>query len=165
MAAYILADEGYDVWMLNCRGNEFSRNHTYLNPDVDRKVFWNFSWHEMGMRDLPETINYVLDKTGQRGVYYVAHSQGATVLYVTLSELPHYNQKIIAYVNLAPIVFMSHLRSVYIRAAASLVKTGASVSLPFIRIFIYIKRVYCTEIFVELGPLYSLNLFSTVSIL
>ena len=33
--AFILANKGYDVFLLNNRGNFKSRNHTYLNPDKD----------------------------------------------------------------------------------------------------------------------------------
>ena len=38
--AYLLADKGFDVWMGNVRGNDYSRRHVSLSPD-DVK-FWEF---------------------------------------------------------------------------------------------------------------------------
>ncbi|KAF2885927.1 hypothetical protein ILUMI_20246 [Ignelater luminosus] len=39
---FILADRGYDVWLANYRGSRFSRRHIKLNPDVDKKEFWDW---------------------------------------------------------------------------------------------------------------------------
>ncbi|KAL0110383.1 hypothetical protein PUN28_013789 [Cardiocondyla obscurior] len=38
--AFILADEGYDVWLGNARGNMYSRKH-YL-PDIKKELYWDF---------------------------------------------------------------------------------------------------------------------------
>lgn len=108
--AYILADEGYDVWMGNVRGNIYSRNHTSFNPDTD-EGFWLFSWHQIGVIDLPTIIDYVLEQTGAESLYYSGHSQGTTAFYVMTASLPEYNDKIKAHVSLAPIGFMNHMTS------------------------------------------------------
>ena len=38
--AYLLADKGFDVWMGNVRGNDYSRRHVSLSPDELK--FWKF---------------------------------------------------------------------------------------------------------------------------
>ncbi|VEN51142.1 unnamed protein product [Callosobruchus maculatus] len=111
---YILADEGYDVWLGNFRGNRYSRNHTKLNPNWGAK-FWKFDWHEQGIIDLPTMIDYVLKQTGVDAVYYAGHSQGTTSFYVMTSLRPAYNEKIKVHVSLAPIAFMNHMTSPLLR--------------------------------------------------
>lgn len=61
--AYQLADSGdYDVWLLNVRGNAFSREHSFLDADSAPK-FWDFSFEEFGEIDVPAAISYILDLT------------------------------------------------------------------------------------------------------
>lgn len=91
-AAYKFADAGYDVWIGNARGNTYSRHHITMDPNDPK--FWDFSWHEIGVYDIPATIDYILQQTNQTKLSYVGHSQGVTAFYVTLAELPEYNDKI-----------------------------------------------------------------------
>ncbi|KDR16428.1 Lipase 3 [Zootermopsis nevadensis] len=114
--AYLLADQGYDVWLGNSRGNTYSRKHVSLNPSKDK--FWDFSWHEMGVSDLPAVIDYIIDKTGSEQIFYAGHSMGTTMFYVLASERPEYNSKIRAHFSLAPVAFMSHLKSPLIQLAS-----------------------------------------------
>ena len=38
-SAFKLVDEGFDVWVLNTRGNTYSKNHSKLHPND--KEFWD----------------------------------------------------------------------------------------------------------------------------
>ncbi|XP_058794705.1 lipase 3-like [Phymastichus coffea] len=107
--AFLLADAGYDVWMGNARGNIYSRKHKKLT-DRDSQ-YWSFSWHEMGVHDLPAVISHILKISEQQKLYYIGHSQGSTSFFVMLSEHPEYNDKIHAMFSLAPVAYCSHMRS------------------------------------------------------
>ncbi|KAJ8972995.1 hypothetical protein NQ317_002275 [Molorchus minor] len=90
--ALALADEGYDVWLGNNRGNMWSRKHTTLDPD-NQMEFWDFSFHEMGFFDTPAIIDYILNITGSEQISYIGHSEGTTQLFVMASMKPEYNSK------------------------------------------------------------------------
>ena len=62
---FLLSDEGYDVWMANFRGNVYSRNHTTLNPNNIIGPFWEFSWWESGLYDIPAMFDFVKKHTEQ----------------------------------------------------------------------------------------------------
>lgn len=115
--AYQLSRGGYDVWLGNARGNKHSRRHTHLRP-LDSK-FWDFTWHEIGLYDLPAMIDYAFEKSGSTTLKYIGHSQGTTSFFVMASERPEYNEKISLMVALSPVAFMSHVRSPIIRLLAS----------------------------------------------
>ncbi|KAI5631600.1 alpha/beta-hydrolase lipase region domain-containing protein [Phthorimaea operculella] len=112
--AFYLARRGYDVWIGNARGNRFSRRNLYISP-ADQPQFFNFSWHEIGIYDLPATIDYILELTGETVLNFVGHSQGTTTFYVLCSLLSEYNKKIKVHISLTPIAFLSHLFSPVIR--------------------------------------------------
>ncbi|KAM6186766.1 lysosomal acid lipase/cholesteryl ester hydrolase [Rhynchocyon petersi] len=98
---FILADRGYDVWLGNSRGNTWSRKHKTLS---DSQVeFWAFSFDEMAYYDLPSSINYILNKTGQKQLYYVGHSQGTTIAFAAFSMFPELAKRIKLFFALAPV--------------------------------------------------------------
>lgn len=118
VAAYMLVDDGYDVWMANVRGNRYSRKHVKYDPDKDGKKFWDFSWNEIGLEDVPSMIDYVRDYVKQEKIFYIGHSQGTTVFFVLCSEKPEFNNKIKAQFSLAPIGKMKHMTSPLMRTIA-----------------------------------------------
>ncbi|KAH8401056.1 hypothetical protein KR009_002766, partial [Drosophila setifemur] len=106
----------FDVWMANARGTTHSRGHRSL-PTTDAR-FWQFSWHEIGVYDLPAIVDYVLARTGQQQLHYVGHSQGTTVLLVLLSQRPEYNARFVNAALMAPVAFLKHLSSPPLRLLA-----------------------------------------------
>ncbi|ENN77486.1 hypothetical protein YQE_06014, partial [Dendroctonus ponderosae] len=118
--AFYMSDRGYDVWLFNARGTELSRKHKTLNPNRDRKKFWNFSWNEIALFDLPATIDYIVRKTGADKLFYVGHSQGTTSCLIMLSEVPEINDRISAAALLAPAVFLNLTKSPILTAASKL---------------------------------------------
>ncbi|RZF40918.1 hypothetical protein LSTR_LSTR011002 [Laodelphax striatellus] len=102
---FFLLKNGFDVWLLNSRGN------IYGGLDKKPGDFWDFSIQEMGEYDLPAYIDYILDYTKQDKLYYVGFSMGTSIAYVLLSMKPDYNEKIVRMVNMAPVVFIDHSES------------------------------------------------------
>ncbi|XP_046748809.1 lipase 3-like [Diprion similis] len=107
--AYILVDRGYDVWLGNARGNTYSRAHASLS--ISDSKFWNFTWHEMGIYDLPAIIEYITEYKKEKNILYVGHSMGTTMFYVMASERPDVARKVKAMFSLAPVAFLNHVKS------------------------------------------------------
>lgn len=104
--AYLLSENGYDVWLGNARGNDHGLKHKTLKSDS--KEFWNFSWHEIGFYDVPAMFDLMLKLTNASRGFYFGHSQGGTSYAVMASLRPEFNRKIIQGHLLAPAVFMKH---------------------------------------------------------
>lgn len=99
------------MWLANVRGTTYSRNHTNLDPDEPE--FWKFSFHEMGIFDIPAVIDYILARTHQKQLIYVGHSQGVASIFITLSELPEYNEKIVMVHAMTPPIIFKYNTPIY----------------------------------------------------
>ncbi|KAF9184195.1 cholesterol esterase [Haplosporangium sp. Z 767] len=98
--AFILAEAGYDVWLGNARGNKYSLKHMFLKPH--EKKFWEFSMDELALFDMPDTVNYILNRTGAPSLVYIGFSQGTAQAFASLSINPDLNSKISLFIALAP---------------------------------------------------------------
>ncbi|XP_025265045.1 lipase 3-like isoform X2 [Camponotus floridanus] len=107
--AYLLADQGYDVWLGNFRGNTYSKAHIFLSPL--NSTFWNFSFHEMGIYDLPAMITFITNMRSQPLHTYIGHSMGTTSFFIMASERSKIAQMVQMMVGLAPAVLVNHLQS------------------------------------------------------
>ncbi|CAH0556007.1 unnamed protein product [Brassicogethes aeneus] len=107
--AIYYAKKGYDVWLANRRGTEYSSHIKYSRND---KEFWNFSFHEMGTMDVPTIIEKVADVSKQPGnIIYIGHSMGTTASFVYCSlNITHCAKNLKTIISLAPVANFNHMK-------------------------------------------------------
>ncbi|XP_034261163.1 lipase member M-like [Pantherophis guttatus] len=108
---FILADAGFDVWLANNRGSRWCKQHQ--NFSYKEEEFWNFSFHEMAMEDLPAIIYFILAKTRQKQLFYVGYSQGSTLGFIAFSAMPALAEKIKIFFAFGPIYLVNHITPWY----------------------------------------------------
>lgn len=109
--AFVLANNNFDVWLSNSRGNKYCRIHEKY--DIKSFEFWQFSFNELGLYDIPAVIKYIrkVNKSGQKIIYF-GHSQGTSLMFSSLvQKLDFYQQNIKLFVALAPVARLSNLAS------------------------------------------------------
>ncbi|XP_018373905.1 PREDICTED: lipase 3-like isoform X1 [Trachymyrmex cornetzi] len=107
--AFILANHGYDVWLGNFRGNTHSKAHVSLSPSNSK--FWNYSFHELGIYDVPAMILYITKMTSQLLHAYIGHSLGSTASYVMATERPEITRMVRIIISLAPAAVLKRVTS------------------------------------------------------
>lgn len=75
--AFTLSNLGYDVWLTNFRGNQYSRKHLkYQKSDPE---YWNFTVDSLVNYDYKAYVNYILNYTKKHKYTFIGHSLGSTV--------------------------------------------------------------------------------------
>ena len=106
--AFVLAREGYDVWLGNNRGSYYSQGHMSLT--TEDRAYWDYYQAELGTIDVPTFIDFILDKTGNENLSYVGHSQGTTQMFLGAALKPDYfKEKVNLFVALAPVASTAHI--------------------------------------------------------
>lgn len=76
---FVLAEEGYDVWVGNNRGTVYSDTNSHM-PN-----YWEFNVDHFAQYDQPTLINKVLEETKKSKLTYIGHSQGSTQFLLGMS--------------------------------------------------------------------------------
>lgn len=68
---YVLAAQGYDVWVGNNRGTKHSLRNSHL------KDYWEYNFDHFVQYDQPTMIEGILKETKADKIIYIGHSQGS----------------------------------------------------------------------------------------
>ncbi|KAK4074275.1 hypothetical protein Trihar35433_3749 [Trichoderma harzianum] len=117
-----LVERGFDVWFGNNRGNKYSKKS--INSSPTSVEFWDFSIDEFAFHDIPNSIEYILETTGQESLSYIGFSQGTAQAFAALAIHPKLNQQVNVFIALAPAMAPAGLSN---GVVDSLVKASPSV--------------------------------------
>jgi len=111
--AYILADEGFDVWLGNYRSVSCSKKHKYYDNTSER--FYDYTAHEVAIYDVKAKIDYILNVTNSAKMFYVGHSQGTMSFFILCSEMPEYNDKFKLFIALSPAGYVYNMTHPFVK--------------------------------------------------
>ena len=89
-SAFILAREGFDVWLVNTRGNKYSNKHVRLDSQTDAEYWNNGVMSKIARYDIPAFIEHILETTGYKKVGVYAHSMGSQIMFYNFITNPTY---------------------------------------------------------------------------
>jgi len=105
--SYLLADQGYEVWLGNSRGTMYGRGHTG-NLSAKDEAFWQFTWDQFASHDVPATVSHIRAASGADRVGYVGHSQGTIQMFAALSSGSIDARHIAFFGAMGPVIVASH---------------------------------------------------------
>lgn len=108
--AIVLANSGYDVWLLNNRGTAYSRQHSKYH--VSDPKLWDYSFQEMASIDVPEVLAFITLFTKQEKVVAIGHSQGSTQFIAAMSDIDtsqRVQSKLHALIGISPVPMISNI--------------------------------------------------------
>ncbi|PKI64185.1 hypothetical protein CRG98_015372 [Punica granatum] len=114
--AFLLVDNGFDVWIANSRGTKYSRGHVSLSPDD--AAYWEWSWDELVAYDLPAMFQHIHGATGQK-FHYVGHSLGTLIALAAFSKQELFGMLRSAAL-LSPIAYVNQISSPLAKSAADI---------------------------------------------
>ena len=89
--------------------------------DETNLKFWDYSFETVADYDLPASIDFILEKTKQRKLSYIAYSVAATEMFAGMSTDPdYYKERINLFIAISPIVKTQHIISPTLRMISAL---------------------------------------------
>jgi pimeloyl-ACP methyl ester carboxylesterase len=82
-----LVDEGYNVWIGNNRGTEYSQRHKIYDASDNgtARDYWDFTWADM-QYDVKANIEAIKEVTDEEKIIYLGYSQGTIQMHYALAH-------------------------------------------------------------------------------
>jgi len=122
--SFYMINKGYDVWLGNNRGSIFSV--TTRDPKISSEEFYNYSFEQMGLYDLPAFYTHILSfysSIPDQKIIYFGHSEGTSQMFVALADpttkdyMRKHTERFFA---LSPIVYMTEIHQIAIDLVSKL---------------------------------------------
>ena len=113
--SFHLVNKGFDVWVINLRGNIFNQNHS--NPKITAKDFFDYTFHIHGEVDIPTAYENILRITKKEKIYLIANSFGGIyTLHSLMNELTtdYMNKHTERVIMTCPCIFSSYTTDPYV---------------------------------------------------
>ncbi|CAG9861082.1 unnamed protein product [Phyllotreta striolata] len=111
--AFLLYEAGYDVWLGNYRGSEYSEEHEAMN--ATQREYWDYSVDDIALKDIPAMLQLVSYYSRDRGkIIYIGHSLGTTLGMMFASEYPDFAANSLSLlVMMSPTYKLPNIRTPY----------------------------------------------------
>lgn len=80
--------------------------------------FWDFSFNEMALYDLPAAFRYI-NRITHRKIHYIGHSQGTLIMFIALAEkVKGVEDLLLSYNAFGPVAYVKHQSSALLNGLA-----------------------------------------------
>ena len=84
LQGFYFTDKGFDCWFINFRGNILNLSHK--NTNISYEEFFDFSYDDLGQKDVPTCIDNILKITKKSKLTLVTMSAGGLVGNIALTD-------------------------------------------------------------------------------
>lgn len=130
--AFTLSNFGYDVWLINLRGNQYSRSHNGRLTS-DKAEFWDFNIDTLIREDLLAAINLVKRATKWPSpMGFISYSYSSVYILGLLTKFPTYQESLQPVIMIAPTLLTGSATNLkFIMLMKVLIATLVSQNGPF----------------------------------